>query len=119
MRKPLFSGRQDFWITDLENIAANPYSTHTLAMGGHNLILILIHYFGIISAILYLILLMKLKPKFDGKENKMSYQKVAYIAFLSLFIAQGFESTLITGSYAVNIFGYSLLGISSSQENLT
>lgn len=110
--KRFFSGREILWQHTIRNILADPFSIESYESGGLNLVLTGFYQFGVVAIVSYFVFLFSMKPKFTTG-NKLTYQQVAYMGFLCVFLQQAFEGTLISGSYAIYIFSYIMLGISS------
>lgn len=115
LQKPFFSGREIEWKYLLDHIFKDPLSINLLPSGGLNLFLNGIIDFGFIAFSIYIILLFLLKPDWNTSK-KLDYKKVAYLSFLCVFIQQAFESTLITGSFGINVYSYLLFGISCTRD---
>ena len=102
------------WPVLLSIITQNPLHSYNLPSGGLNIALAGIIEIGIGGMILFLSLLLTLKPRWRYPE-KLRYPQVAYLAFLTVFIQQGFENTLINCAYGLYIYAYLLLGIATSE----
>lgn len=110
--KPFFSGRQVMWKYTIDKIISDPLSISSYRSGGANLLLSSFYQFGVIAVMSYFVFILGMKPKFC-LTGKLTFQQVAYMGFLCIYLQQAFESTLISGSYTIYIFSYILLGIST------
>ncbi len=115
--KPLFSGRELEWKYLISFIINKPFFIHLLPMGGLNMALAGIVEFGIVAFCAYMALLVMMKPEWN-ECGKLRYKKIAYLAFLCVFVQQAVESTLVLGAYGVYIFNYLLMGIACSPEEV-
>lgn len=114
--KPLFSGREREWEILVERMLSDPLNIHKLPMGGLNYVIVGIIEYGFIAIFLFMYILSLMKPKIIFNIG-ITFRNVAYLAFISVFIQQAFEATIITGSYGVYVNSYLLLGIACSNFN--
>ncbi|MCF8070448.1 MAG: hypothetical protein K9L30_17850 [Desulfobacterales bacterium] len=102
------------WDLAVAEIIQDPTGTSKLFGGGLNIAIAGVIEYGILGMGSFFLLLVCMKPKCI-LENKLQYQQVAYLAFLSVFIQQAFESTLVNGAYGLYIHTYLLLGIANTK----
>ena len=112
--KPLFSGREYSWALAIKTLLANPFAHQTFEEGTLNLLLEGIVRYGIVAMIAFFVFLFSIQKEDITSCNVVQY--VAYTAFFICLFQQCFESTMITGSYSVYIWTYSLLGVAYMQE---
>lgn len=115
--KPVLSGREIRWKYAIDGIINNPISGYSYGERTLNLLLWSTSQFGFLSVIFFFIFIVLLKPEFEVTET-ITFQKVAYICFLCIFIQQSFENTLTGGEYSVYIFSYLLIGIANTKIGL-